>query len=140
MLVYVCVNGDKIEKSKCADHFGHRISTNDNESMCKSVIASFWRYFIMFMCDFGHTYSFIKSKLFKIYCCYFYGAPLWFLYRWAVKELCVAWHNSLREVWNIQTQNQNKTRALLSDSMPLDISLKACFCKYAKKTICYKIK
>ncbi len=50
------VNGDKIEKSECADHLGHRISTNDNDSMCKSAITSFWKYFNMFMCDFGHTY------------------------------------------------------------------------------------
>ncbi len=67
------VNGDKIEKSECADHFSHRISTNDNESMSKSAIHSFWKYFIMFMCDFGRTYSFVKRKLFKIYCCSFYG-------------------------------------------------------------------
>ncbi len=43
------VNGDKIEKSECADHLGHRISTNDNESMCKFAIVSFWKYFNMFM-------------------------------------------------------------------------------------------
>ncbi len=71
----MCVNGDKIEKSECADHLVHRISTND-----KSAIANFWMYFNMFMFDFGHTYSFVKSKLFKKYCCSFYGAPLWFLY------------------------------------------------------------
>ncbi len=39
--ICMCVNGDKIEKSECADHLGHRISTNDNESMCKAAIASF---------------------------------------------------------------------------------------------------
>ncbi len=72
------VNGDKIEKNECADHLGHRIFTNDNESMCKSAIASFLKYFNMFMYDFGDTYSFVKSKLFEIYCCSFYGAPLWF--------------------------------------------------------------
>ncbi len=74
----MCVNGDTIEKSECADHLGHRISTNDNESMCKSAIASFWKYFNMFICDFGHTNSFVESKLFKIYCCSFYGAILGF--------------------------------------------------------------
>ncbi len=88
--ICMCVNGDKIEKSECADHLGYPISTNDNESMYKSAIASFWKYFNLFMSDFGHTYSFVKSKLFKIYCCCFYGAPLWFLYGLAVKDLCVA--------------------------------------------------
>ncbi len=65
--ICMCVNGDKIEKSECADHLGHRISTNDNQSLCKSAFASFWKYFNMFMCDFGHTYSFVKSKVFEIY-------------------------------------------------------------------------
>ncbi len=74
----MCVNGNKIEKSECADHLGHRIFTNDNESMCKPVIACFLMYFNMFMCDCGHTYSFVKSKLFKMSCCSFCGAPLWF--------------------------------------------------------------
>ncbi len=128
------VNGDKIEKSECTDPLGHRISTNDNES----AISSFWKYFNMFMCDFGHTCYFVKSKLFKIYCCSFYGAPLWFLYGPAVKELCVAWRKALRKVWNVPPQTHNKTIALLSDSMPLDISLKACFCKFAKEPICHK--
>ncbi len=71
--ICMCVNGDTIEKSECANHIGHRISTNDNESMCKSAIASFWKYFNMFMCDYGHRYSFVKSKLFKIYCYSFHG-------------------------------------------------------------------
>ncbi len=75
------VNEDKIEKGQCTDHLGHRISINDNESM--------------FMYDCGHKYSFVKSKLFKIYCCNFDGAPLWFLYGSAVKDVCVAWHKAL---------------------------------------------
>ncbi len=91
------------------------------------------------MCDFGHTYSFVKSKLFKMYCYSLYDAPLWFLYGSAVKDLCVAWCKALRKVWNVPPQIHNKTIALLSDSVPLN-SLKAHFCKCAKKTICHKNK
>ncbi len=94
----------------------------------------------MSMCDFGQTYYFVKSKLFKIYCCSFYGAPLWLLYGSAVKDLCVAWRKALRKVWNVLPQTHNKTLPLLSDSMLLDISLKARFRKFAKKTICHKNK
>ncbi len=50
----VGVNRGPIEKSECADHLGHRISTNDKESVCKTAIASFWMYFNMFIGDFGH--------------------------------------------------------------------------------------
>ncbi len=41
-------------------------------------------------------------------------------------------------VLNKDTHSKNIT--LLFDSVPLDISLKACFFKFAKKTICHKNK
>ncbi len=59
--ICMCVTGDKIEISEFADHLGHRISINDNESMCNSAIASFWIYFNMFMCDFGHIYILLSK-------------------------------------------------------------------------------
>ena len=72
------VNGDRIVKSDCADHFGHKVSTKDKYAMCKSETGNFWKSFNMLMCDFI---------------------------------------------------------ALLADSVPLDISLKDRFCKFAKKCL-----
>ncbi len=43
-----------------------------------------------------------------------------------------------KKVWNVPPHN--KTIAFLSDSMPLDIGLKARYCKFAKKNICHKNK
>ncbi len=37
---------------------------------------------------------------------------------------CVAWHKALIKVWNVPPQTHNKTIALLSDSVSLNISLK----------------
>ncbi len=62
------------------------------------------------------------------------------LYGSAVIDVCVAWRKALRKVWNVPPQTHNKTLALLSDSMSLDISLKARFWKFAKKTICHRNK
>ncbi len=45
-------------------------------SIAKSAKASFWRRFNLFRSDLGHSYSFIKCKLFQQYCCSFYSAPL----------------------------------------------------------------
>ena len=44
----------------------------------------------MFMCNFGHVYSFMKCKLLKQYCCSFYGAPLWILDSNSIRERHVA--------------------------------------------------
>ncbi len=58
--ICMCVNGDKIEKSESADHLGHRRTM----SLCVSLQLLVSGCILMFMCDFGHTYSFVKSKLF----------------------------------------------------------------------------
>ena len=70
------VNGDTINGSELVDHLGHRISISDKESMISAAIASFWKAFNLLMSDFGGVYSFIKCKLFKQYCCSFYGSNL----------------------------------------------------------------
>ncbi len=44
-------------------------------------------------------------------------------------------YNMVLQLYNVQPQTHNKT-----DSVPLDISLKACLYKFANKTICHKNK
>ena len=40
------------------------------------------------MGDFGHIKTTVKSKLFKQYCCYYYGAPLWDLQSKDTVNIC----------------------------------------------------
>ncbi len=86
--VSVSVNGNTVESETKAVHFGHRVSSQDSDSLVKSAINSFWRGFNLFVAEFGHTYSFVKCKLFKQYCCSFYGSPLVAL-NVKVLKLCV---------------------------------------------------
>ncbi len=74
--VSVSVNGNTVECEIEADHLGHRVSSQDSDSLLKSTINSFWRGFNLFAAEFGHTYGFVKCKLFKQYCCSFYGSTL----------------------------------------------------------------
>ena len=138
--VSVIVNGAKIEKSESTDHLGHKISTRDRDSICTNGVAAFWKGFNIFMSRFGHVYSFLKCKLFKQYCCSFYGAPLWNLNSSAADKICIAWRRALRKLWNVPPQTHNKTIALLSDTVPLDIQLKGRFDKYIKKCLVHKNK
>ncbi len=71
----VYVNGEKVEQVTTADHLGHRLSTTDKTSMITTAVSSFWKSFNPFMANFGCCYSVLKNKLFKQYCCFFYGAP-----------------------------------------------------------------
>ncbi len=79
MSVSVSVDCNTVECQTEADHLGHRFSSQNSDSLVKSAIDSFWRGFHLFADEFDHTYGFVKGKLFKQYCCSFYGSPLWAL-------------------------------------------------------------
>ncbi len=73
---YVFVNGEKVECVVTVDHFGHRLSKVDKSRMITAAESSFLEIFNLFMANFNQSYSIVKNKLFKQYCCSFYGAPI----------------------------------------------------------------
>ena len=80
----------------------------------------------MFMGDFGHIKMAVKCKLFKQYCCSYYGAPLWDLQSKSVGYICIAWHKALRQLWG-QAPLTHGDVVSLSDSLPLLVNLKQRF-------------
>ncbi len=54
-----------IHCSESVSDLGHNVSTNDKDSIAKSVKVSCWRSFNLFRSDLGHIYSFVKCKLFQ---------------------------------------------------------------------------
>ena len=117
-----------------AVHLGHHISTlNCNDELVGAAVASFWRSFNIFMADFGHINSVLKCKLFKQYCCCFYGAPLWMLSSNAVQNICIAWRHALRRVWGVSYMTHRRTLALLSQSMPLELNLEKRFLRFINR-------
>ena len=73
----------------------------------------------MFMGDFGHTKTAVKFKLFKQYCCSYYGAPLWDLQSKSVGNICIAWRKALRQLWGLASLTHGDAVSLVSDSLPL---------------------
>ncbi len=71
-------------------HLGHSLSTDDDDSIVTAAIAQFLRSFNLISADFGHISPYLQSKLFKQYCCSFYGAPLWLLSSHIVNKACTA--------------------------------------------------
>ena len=71
----VVFNGTELQSAQDAVHPGHRVSTINKDSLVADGIAKFWRGYNMFMGDFGHIKTAVKCKLFKQYCCSYYGAP-----------------------------------------------------------------
>ncbi len=86
----VFVNGEKVECVVTVDHLGHRLSTVDKSNMITSAESSFWKSFNLFMANFSQSYSIVKNKFLKQYCCSFYGALLWSFNDFEkISDLCV---------------------------------------------------
>ena len=127
----VMVNGDIIHDSDSANHLGHAVSVRDKEFMTSAAISHFWKSFNLFMSDFGNVYSFIKCKLFKQFCCSFYGSSLWLLTSKRCNNVCIAWRKALRKVWNVPYRTHNRVLAILSRCLPLEYGLDKRFVKFA---------
>ncbi len=95
--------------------------------------SSFWKFFNLFMANFSQSYSIVKNKLFKQYCCSFFGAALWsFNY---FEKISVAWRKTLSLSWNVPRETHCRIIALLFESVPLSIQVKARFFKFMCKTL-----
>ena len=127
---YVTVNGSALPNVNSAIHLGHKVSTVNNDSLVSDAICKFWKSFNLFMADFGHIHAFAKCKLFKQYCCSFYGAPLWFLGSNRVTDLYVVWRKAVRVVWNIPYMTHTYVLPLLSECLPFDKAMEKRFVKF----------
>ncbi len=82
------------------------------------------------MTNFSQSYSIVKNKLFKQYCCSFYGPHCEVL---TISKKSVVWKKGLRVLWNVPRETHCRIIALLSESAPILIQLKACFLKFMCK-------
>ena len=78
----------------------------------------------------------MKSKLFSLYCCSFYGAPLWPLQSTAVQQICTDWRKALRSLWNVSPRTHCDIIAALANQMPLIITLEKRFIRFIVNNLC----
>ncbi len=117
----VSVNGNTDECEAEPVLLGHSVSIQDSYNLVKSSINKFWTDFNLFAAEFGHTYGFVKCKLFKQYCCSFYGSTLWALNGKGFKALFITWTNVLRMVWRVHPITRNDIIATISEMLPPEI-------------------
>ncbi len=126
----ITVNNVSISNVTDAVHLGHKLSTANKDSMVTAALAQFWGCFNLFRADFGNVTPYVQCKLFKQYCCCFYGAPLWRFSSNAVKDVCIAWRKALRKIWRVPPMTHCNVIAILSESKPLELGLMSRFCKF----------
>ncbi len=94
----IIINNIPLNNANKAVDLGHTLSTEKKSSLLYAAITQFWSSFNLFKADFGHIHL---CKLFKQYCCSFYGAPLWLLSSQGVSDAYIAWRKALRK--NMET-------------------------------------
>jgi hypothetical protein len=132
---YIMVNNEPLSNINTAVHLGHKISTDDKDYTISAAVSQFWRSFNIFRADLGNIYPFVQCKLFRQYCCSFYGAPLWAFS--SHYKICTPWRKSLRKIWNVSPMTHCRIIALLSECKPLEMSLQQRFCKFVNGILRY---
>ncbi len=74
--------------------------------MIQAAEAQFWKSLNLFLVSVELSYSAVKNKYFKQYCCSFYGSTLWSLHANKCSKICIAWRKTLKVIWNLLMQLQ----------------------------------
>ncbi len=137
-LLYITVNNVPLKNTNKAVHLGRSLSTDDDDdSIVTAAIAQFWRYSNIFYADFGHILPYLHCKLFKQYCCSCYGAPLWLLSSHIVNKHCTGWRKAIWKMWRLSHMTHCDVITLISDYIPLEVSLQLRFCKFSSNILKY---
>ena len=79
-------------------HLGNFFNTDNN---CTGDInykcSSFIGYFNKMMSHYSHLQPNVLSRLFKSYCCSFYGSFLWQYNSRGFEKMCITWNKAVRK-------------------------------------------
>ena len=90
---------DWVDKIK---HLGNYIdSTLSDKLDCKMKMSLFIGHVNKLNATFGNLQSNIISRLFKTYCCSFYGSQIWKVNSVCFDKVCTLWNKSVRRIYNI---------------------------------------
>ena len=123
--------------SECCSelHLGHVLCPASlDKSLVTDAIGKYWGFYNSMVSDFGSTHPFIQCKLFKSYCCSFYGSPLWDLSQYA-ESIATAWRKGLKCIWDVPRETHREVVALLSDTVPIQLSLYKRLCQFVKTAL-----
>lgn len=83
-------------------HLGNFINSDlSDKSDCGAKISHFIGYVNKLRVNFGHVQPTILCKLFKTFCCSFYGSPLWKYTSEQYSKLCTTWNVAVRKVLSL---------------------------------------
>ena len=93
------LNGSQIPWVKEIKHLGNYINkTLSYKSDCRYKLSAFIRTVNKLIANFSNLQQDVIARLFKSYCCSFYGSQAWQIDSTDYKRLCVTWNESVRNI------------------------------------------
>ena len=98
-------------------HLGHTLYCNILKGDCDRIISDFNMRVNMFHGDFGKLHCDIKSRLFKQYCCSFYGSQLYNLCSNDINMICRAWRVGFKRILGLPRTTHNRYLNIIGNTM-----------------------
>ena len=93
------LNGSQIPWVKKIKHLGNYVNkTLSDKSDCQYKLSSFIGSVNTLIVNFGNLQQNVIARLFKSYCCSFYGSQAWQIDSTDYKRICVTWNKSVRKI------------------------------------------
>ena len=96
---YVLLGQNRINWVDSVKHLGNYFNTQLFDSTdCMMKRSTFIGSVNKLMSNFGHLQAPVLSKIFKIFCCNFYGSPIWDFNSTGFRKICITWNIEVRTV------------------------------------------
>ena len=93
------LNDSQIPWVKEIKHLGNYVNkTLSDKSDCQYKLSSFIGSVNKLIANFGNLQQDVIGRLFKSYCCSFYGSQAWQIDSTDYKRICVTWNKSVRKI------------------------------------------
>ena len=99
---HVYLNDKKIESVNQIKHLGNYIDRNLNDSIDCTHKRSILTGRVNKLCvNSGCLQMSVLVRLFKTYCCTFYGSQMWQIKSQSINSVCTSWNKSVRRILNL---------------------------------------
>ena len=96
---YVLLGQDRINWVDSVRHLGNYFNTQLSDiTDCMMKRSTFIGSVNKLMANFGHLQAHVLCKIFKTFCCNFYGSPIWDINSPGFRKICITWNIGVRTV------------------------------------------
>ena len=97
--LYVLLGQNSINCVDSVRHLGNYFNTQLSDiTDCMMKRSTFIGSVNKLMANFGHLQAHVLCKIFKTFCCNFYGSPIWDINSPGFRKICTTWNVGVRTV------------------------------------------